>query len=143
MLPAHIQPIICMPLHAILITGAAFLMWELSTPFVNVRWLLAKMGRDTSRLYVANGLAMVVVFFLCRNVWGTYCSVRFFQATQAELDSPRPGGFSAGGIWGYRIANVSLNLLNLYWFTLMVRKAAAQLSGGGRQRKAGGVPKQE
>lgn len=118
-------------------------MWELSTPFVNVRWLLAKMGHDTSRLYVVNGLAMVVAFFLCRNVWGTYCSVRFFQATQVELDSPRPGRFSAAGIWGYRIANVSLNLLNLYWFGLMVRKAAAQLAGGVRPHNTRTAIKQE
>lgn len=112
-------------------------MWELSTPFVNFRWLMAKMGLDNSKLYIANGLAMLGVFFLCRNVWGIYCSVRFFQATQAELDTPRPGGFSAAGIWGYRIANVSLNLLNLKWFSIMLSKAMKQLSGGSKHTSAG------
>lgn len=118
--------------------GAAFLMWELSTPFVNVRWFLHASGRSAGRLYLANGLAMVAVFFCCRNVWGTWCSVRFFQATQAELDAPRPGGFSAGGIWGYRIANVSLNALNAVWFSKMATKAAALVKGGGKGSKAAG-----
>jgi hypothetical protein len=117
--------------------GAAFLMWELSTPFVNVRWLLSASGRAHTRLYVANGLAMAAVFFLCRNVWGVYCSVKFFQATQAELDGTSParpgGGFSPAGVWGYRTANVALNALNALWFWKIASGAARLLSG-----KAGG-----
>jgi hypothetical protein len=111
-------------------------MWEMSTPFVNVRWLLSAMGRADSRLYVANGLAMVGMFFLCRNVWGTWCSYLFFRATQSELDHPRPGGFSPAGIWGYRIANVSLNALNFVWFSKMAGKAAKLLRGGGGKAAA-------
>ena len=111
-------------------------MWELSTPFVHIRWLLSAMGRSDGRLYIANGLAMVAVFFCCRNVWGTWCSVRFFQATQAELDTPRPDGFSPAGIWGYRIANVSLNALNALWFYKMATKAAKLLlAGDGKGQK--------
>ena len=110
-------------------------MWEISTPFVNVRWLLHTMGLAHTQLYVANGLAMVAAFFCCRNVWGIYCSVRFFGATQAELDNPRPGGFSPGGIWGYRVANVSLNALNVVWFYKMATKAAKLLSGGSGKAK--------
>ena len=48
--------------------GAAFLMWEVSTFFVHARWLLYKLGRADSRLYKANGLAMLLTFFLCRCV---------------------------------------------------------------------------
>jgi hypothetical protein len=113
-------------------------MWEMSTPFVHVRWLLSARGLSSSRLYLVNGLAMVAVFFCCRNLWGTYCSVRFFQATQAELDAPRPDGFSPAGIWGYRIANVSLNALNALWFYKMATKAAKLVRGGG----GGGAKKQ-
>lgn len=110
-------------------------MWELSTPFVNFRWLLSAGGRAQSRLYIANGLAMVAVFFCCRNLWGTWCSFKFFQATQAELDHPRAGGFSPGGIWGYRIANVSLNALNAVWFYKMVTKAAKLVAGSSSSKK--------
>jgi len=113
-------------------------MWEMSTPFVNIRWLLSAMGRSDSTLYVANGLAMVAVFFCCRNLWGTFCSYLFFKATQVELDHPRPGGsFSPAGIWGYRIANVSLNALNALWFSKMAGKAVklVKRGGGGKGKK--------
>lgn len=103
--------------------GAGFLLWELSTPFVHLRWLLHKSGREKSRAYVVNALVMMVVFFLCRPVWGTWLSYKFFIDTEVELRHPRPNGFPASGIWGYRIANVSLNLLNYWWFFKIARKA--------------------
>lgn len=56
--------------------GAAFLLWELSTPLVHLRWVLSQAGAGSTRLYLANGLAMVVVFFACRPAWGTYMSYR-------------------------------------------------------------------
>jgi hypothetical protein len=106
-------------------------MWELSTPFVHIRWLLSAVGRSDGSLYIANGLTMMAVFFCCRNLWGVWCSYLFFGATQKELDAPRPDGFSPAGIWGYRIANVSLNALNAFWFYKMASKAGKLLRGGG------------
>jgi hypothetical protein len=41
--------------------------------------------------------------------------LQFFVDTEVELQHPRPNGFPASGIWGYRIANVALNLLNYFW----------------------------
>jgi hypothetical protein len=56
--------------------GAGFLLWELSTPFVHLRWLLHKSGRDKQRIYAVNGLLMAMVFFLCRPAWGTWLSYK-------------------------------------------------------------------
>ena len=50
--------------------GAMFLLWELSTPFVYARWFLHKTGLSRTTAYKVNGILMVVVFFLCRNVAG-------------------------------------------------------------------------
>ncbi len=47
-----------------------FLMWECSTPFVFMRWGLHTLGRSNSKLYLYNGLTMMAVFFVCRNVMG-------------------------------------------------------------------------
>jgi hypothetical protein len=58
------------------VAGAGFLLWELSTPFVHLRWLLHKSGRERQRIYATNGLLMMVVFFLCRPVWGTWLSYK-------------------------------------------------------------------
>lgn len=38
---------------------------------VYVRWYLWKMGKNKGKLYLYNGLTMVVVFFLCRPLLGT------------------------------------------------------------------------
>ena len=45
-------------------------MWECSTPFVFMRWGLHTLGRTHSKLYLYNGLTMMAVFFICRNVMG-------------------------------------------------------------------------
>uniref|UniRef100_A0A383WC65 TLC domain-containing protein n=1 Tax=Tetradesmus obliquus TaxID=3088 RepID=A0A383WC65_TETOB len=107
--------------------GAGFLLWELSTPFVHFRWFLHRSGQSKSRLYVVNGLVMLLVFFLCRPLWGTWLSYRFFADTEVELRNPRPNGFPASGIWGYRVANVALNLLNYFWFSKIAAGAVELL----------------
>ena len=59
---------------ALLIEGSAaggmFLLWECSTPFVFMRWGLHALGHGNTKLYLYNGLTMMAVFFLCRNVMG-------------------------------------------------------------------------
>merc|ERR1712032_611537 len=39
---------------------------EISTPFVNFRWMLDKAGMKQSTLYLANGITMVSLFVLFR-----------------------------------------------------------------------------
>jgi hypothetical protein len=63
---------------------------------------------------------------------------QFFVDTQVELLHPRPHGFPASGIWGYRIANVALNLLNYFWFSKIASKAVQLLSFQGSQQRGGG-----
>ena len=67
--------------------GAAFLLWELSTPFVHLRWALYKAGAVDGRLYLYNGVALVLVFFLCRPLWGTLTSARFFGSSSRVASS--------------------------------------------------------
>lgn len=47
------------------------IFFELSTPFVQLRWFLHSLGLQKSKLYKINGLAMIGSFFVCRMVWGT------------------------------------------------------------------------
>lgn len=103
--------------------GAMFLLWELSTPFVYTRWFLHKAGMSRTTAYKVNGVLMVLVFFLCRNVAGLVCSVDFFKETTPELQHPRPGGLSPAAIWLYRGLNVPLNALNAFWFYKMLTGA--------------------
>ena len=57
------------------------------------------------------------MFFLCRCVWGAYCSWMFFKDSMVELQNPRPNGFPAAAIYVYLTANMLLNCLNLFWFS--------------------------
>ncbi len=64
-----LPPLTLLP-SAALAPGAAFLMFELSTPFINARWMLLKLGMAGSRLLALNNLVGFLVFFLCRNCYG-------------------------------------------------------------------------
>jgi hypothetical protein len=67
------------------------------------------------------------------------CIPQFFVDTEVELKSPRPDGFPASGIWGYRVANVALNLLNYFWFHKIAIKAVQLFKpsrSNGRKNKA-------
>jgi hypothetical protein len=45
---------------------AIFYFTEISTVFVNNRWMLEKLGYRNHGIYLVNGLVMTVVFFLVR-----------------------------------------------------------------------------
>lgn len=114
--------------------GACFLLWELSTPFVHVRWLLKSIGKERTLLYTVNGLLMMAVFFLCRNVFGVIASCLFWMDSEKELVAEDPQ-FSPQFLWAFRVCNVVLNLLNLFWFCKMVVGALALLFQRPSKRK--------
>jgi len=66
-----------------------FILYELSSPFLNIHWFLDKVDMTGSRLQWYNGMALLLVFFSCRLVWGTYSSIRvyidIFQAVQQTM----------------------------------------------------------
>ncbi|KAL4933666.1 TLC domain-containing protein [Aspergillus undulatus] len=51
-----------------------FILYELSSPFLNIHWFLDKVNMTGSNLQWYNGMALLVVFFCCRLVWGTWQS---------------------------------------------------------------------
>jgi hypothetical protein len=51
-------------------------MWECSTPFVQLRWVLYKMDKTETVLYKINGVMMVLTFGIARILFGT-CALRF------------------------------------------------------------------
>jgi hypothetical protein len=54
--------------------GINFVLYELSTPFLNVHWFLDKFGMTGSTAQLINGILLIVSFFGCRLVWGVYQS---------------------------------------------------------------------
>ncbi len=59
--------------------GPVFILYELSTPFLNVHWFCDKLNMTGGKLQWYNGMLLLSVFFGCRLVWGTYNSLRVYQ----------------------------------------------------------------
>lgn len=59
--------------------GPVFILYELSTPFLNVHWFCDKLNMTGGTLQFYNGIMLLATFFGSRLCWGTYQSVRVFQ----------------------------------------------------------------
>lgn len=59
--------------------GATFILYELSSPFLNFHWFFDKLDMTGSTAQLINGGVLLLVFFFCRLVWGNYQSIRVYQ----------------------------------------------------------------
>ena len=142
--------------------GPTFILYELSSPFLNLHWFFDKLDMTGSRAQLYNGIALIATFFSCRLVWGTYQSLRVYQDVWRAMQSDEGGLFMAGSsaapatvpsvdehaelmrfahervvpMWLagiYLGSNIVLNTLNFYWFGKMIETV----------RKRFRTPKQE
>ena len=58
--------------------GLAFVLYELSTPFLNFHWFFDKLGMTGSLAQLVNGVILIISFGGCRLVWGVYQSVLIY-----------------------------------------------------------------
>ncbi|KAI8469864.1 MAG: TLC domain-containing protein [Monoraphidium minutum] len=116
--------------------GAGFLMWELSTPFMHFRWVLYKIARDKTTLYVVNGVMGLATFFLCRICWGPVLSLLYWKDSLEMMAGPQAGLLPAPLVWVYRFCTLVMNGLNLFWFQKMVKLALDGAARGARKKKA-------
>ncbi|CAK7264603.1 hypothetical protein SEPCBS119000_001082 [Sporothrix epigloea] len=122
--------------------GCVFILYELSTPFLNVHWFCDKLGMTGSRLQLYNGIALLTTFFSCRLIYGTYMSAWVYHdmwkavwdgpsiewaINPAALNPPHVRAPAAGQgpipLWLFLLyvtSNVTLNSLNVYWFLKMI-----------------------
>ncbi|KAG0024367.1 hypothetical protein BGZ81_007738 [Podila clonocystis] len=95
--------------------GSVFLMFELSTPFLNIHWFMDKLGMTGSAYQLVNGIVLLSVFFSARIVFGLYMSYHTYLSVMPVI---------AQVPWHliiiYSAANVVLNSLNLFWFYKMI-----------------------
>jgi len=95
--------------------GARFLLWELSTPFLNIHWYLDKTDRTGGYLQIMNGIVLLITFFFARICYGGLMSVRFFY-TLSDVRSEIPTAMATI----YALGNVALQALNWFWFYKML-----------------------
>jgi len=65
--------------------GCTFILYELSSPFLNFHWFFDKLGMTGSRAQLYNGIILLFTFFCCRLIWGTYQSILVYQDIWAAL----------------------------------------------------------
>ncbi|KAI8381501.1 TLC domain-containing protein [Radiomyces spectabilis] len=96
--------------------GAIFLMYELSTIFLNINWFIDKLGWTGGKVQLINGFFLITTFFGARIVFGFYMSTRMWSDIFAVKELVP---------WRYWIVYGSANFvtlcLNMYWFGLMVK----------------------
>ncbi|KZT26569.1 hypothetical protein NEOLEDRAFT_1241024 [Neolentinus lepideus HHB14362 ss-1] len=95
--------------------GVRFLLWELSTPFLNIHYFLDKLALSGSPLQLLNGACLLASFFGARLVYGGAMSYEFFGTLQ-EAAPVLPTAY----IVVYGVGNVVLNVLNWVWFFKMI-----------------------
>lgn len=104
----------------------AFLLFELSTPFVNINWFASKMpaGFVSDTTVIVNGILLLVTFFTVRILWGFYSAIvvaRDMFAVWDQLYKVLPVGTL--------LLNFTLNILNVYWFYKMLLIAKKKATG--------------
>ncbi|RKF79617.1 putative TLC domain-containing protein C17A2.02c [Golovinomyces cichoracearum] len=66
--------------------GCTFILYELSSPFLNFHWFCDKLNLSGSKTQLYNGIVLLFTFFCCRLVWGTYQSLHVFQDIWAAIN---------------------------------------------------------
>jgi hypothetical protein len=106
--------------------SAIFILFELSTPFLNLRWFGLKFPNlFPSSFQLINNSILILIFFFVRICYGWYQASMLFTDFYYTYQDPR---FNTVGAVVIFIGNMILNLLNLYWFYRMVRVAYAILA---------------
>lgn len=119
--------------------SSTFILYELSSPFLNFHWFFDKLNLTGSRRQLVNGIMLLGTFFGCRLCWGTYQSLRVYQdmwfalhhtpGTSGKMESPIHDELmkfteeESIPLWlalTYLGSNLTLNALNFYWFGKMI-----------------------
>lgn len=95
--------------------GLGFLLWELSTPFLNIHWFLDKMGKTGSTAQLINAFFLLSSYVLARLTFGVYNSFSWFKMVNFPA-SPHVPAIPLGLKAFYSIGNITLNTLNFIWF---------------------------
>lgn len=114
-----------------------FLLFEASTPFVNNNWFITQLSRGASKppvpfwFNILNGLLLIAVFFTVRILWGFTAIVLLVQQMWRVRDQ-LPIIQTAILL----SLNVTLNTLNAFWFTKMLRIAKKMAKGSTKVTKS-------
>ena len=107
--------------------GIRFLLFEISSIFLQIRSVLSCLEiKGLSIKYAELGFAFS--FFVVRMLYGIPLSIAFWKDSIALLRSGK--AHSLFVVWFYFVANIIVNILNTFWFSLILKKLRKQLKTG-------------
>lgn len=138
-----------------------FILYELSTPFLNIHWFFDKLGMTGTKAQLYNGIILLFTFFSARLIWGVGQSAlvwydiyrALFTAPNTEYMSVTPANEQLPGtedimmyakeagplpIWLaaiYLASNITLNTLNIFWFGKMIKAVQKRFEPGAKDYK--------
>lgn len=104
----------------------AFLLFELSTPFVNINWFATRLpaGTISETVVMINGVLLLCTFFFVRIIWGFYAaSILAWDMWRVRDLAPIIFPITLLSL------NISLDTLNVFWFVKMFCIAKKKLKG--------------
>lgn len=104
--------------------SAIFLLFEISTPFLDIRWVGLKYDSLSDTVQLINNIILILIFFFIRICWGWFQVIRLgFDLNEAK-DDPR---FTFVGSCVILGCNLVLDILNVFWFSKMMTVAIETL----------------
>ncbi|KAJ5525008.1 hypothetical protein N7494_011658 [Penicillium frequentans] len=119
--------------------ASTFILYELSTPFLNIHWFLDKVNMTGSKAQWYNGMALLSVFFSCRLIWGTWQSVVVYSDMWTALQ--QTWNASSGPLT--EPVNINANVFQLTRSSMCIDETCARANAEISQFKeytAAGVP---
>ncbi|CAL9734289.1 hypothetical protein MOSE0_E02630 [Monosporozyma servazzii] len=120
------------------------LMYEASTPFVNINWYIMQLTSPPTAsnlkpvnvpmwFNALNGVCLMAVFFVVRIVWGNIAQVMYFH----QLFKYRNDMTTLKAYLSLLLAFVALvlNILNMFWFNKMLKIAKKLSSPSDKNKK--------
>lgn len=98
--------------------ASRFLLFEVSTIFINIHWFLENLGYGGSILMIINDGIVLLAYLLVRLILGSFFTYEFMHDLW-ELQSSLPMALCIISI----VANFVTHLLNFYWFYRLCQSA--------------------
>ncbi|CAL0315682.1 unnamed protein product [Lupinus luteus] len=98
------------------------LLSEITTPFVNLRWYLNAAGLKSSKLYIANGIAMFLVWLVARILLFIYFFYHMWTHFD-EVEEVLPLSF-----YTLLVVPPVLAMMNIFWFWKIVKGVVKAVS---------------
>ena len=116
-----------------------FILYELSSPFLNIHWFLDKVNMTGGKAQWYNGMMLLFVFFSCRLVWGTWQSVHVYIDMWKALSQT----WSASAVSSPDPVNINAQVFQTRDGTLCIDETCARANAEVSKYShytAGGVP---